>query len=76
MKSAIEDIYDGNAGADAIPTSEKYRKLLSKIADKSDEIIKTLSKKQKELFDEIVHISCGLEGESSLSGFKYGFELG
>ena len=76
MKSAIENIYDGNAGVDAISTSEEYRKLLSKICDKNDEIIKTLSKKQKELFDEILNISYELEGESSLSGFKYGFELG
>ena len=76
MKSAIENIYDGRAGADAIPTSEEYRKLLSKIADKSDEIIKTLSKKQKELFDEILNISCAMKAESGLSGFKYGFELG
>ncbi len=76
MKSAIENIYDGNAGEVNTPISEEYRKLLKEINDKNDEIMKTLSTKQKALFEEISEISNGLEAEARLSSFKHGFELG
>ena len=76
MKSAIKEIYYGNIGEEFVPTSEEYCKLLRDINDKNDEIMKTLSAKQKTLFEEISNISNELEAEARVSSFEHGFELG
>ena len=76
MKSTIEKIYLENAGTSTVPTTEEYRRLLHKLSGKQTKIMKTMSKRQKELFLEIAEISSALEAENSLSNFKHGFKLG
>ena len=75
MKSAIEEIYYGKLHSDKKP-SEKYLKKLREINDICDELKKTLSAKQKTLFEEIIELSEGLDSEAVLNNFKFGFETG
>ncbi|MDE7083400.1 MAG: hypothetical protein K2O89_06845 [Clostridia bacterium] len=76
MISAIEEIYNGDAGDTNVKTTDEYRRLMREMNGKNEEIMKKMSAKQRNLFDEILTLSNLLEAEAGFANFKYGFELG
>lgn len=76
MKSAIEDIYNGNWSSENFKTSEEYSKICDECDKLYKEIEKHLDEEQRENLFNLVLKDGELEGEAAYTHFKEGFKLG
>lgn len=75
--SIIKDIFYGKRGhSETIKESEEYWNLIDQAAKISEELIKGLTEKQKELLNKLEHTEMGLESEAAFSHFTEGFKIG
>lgn len=76
-KSILTAIFYGEKGhPETIKEGPEYWKVMDETNKLSDELVKGLTEKQKELFDKLCFSSMGLEAEATLTYFKEGFKIG
>lgn len=77
MQSIISEIFDGEKyRTENIIRSDNYKLMQKSLDIDYQKFFKTLTEKQKDLFEEVYNGLSGLEAEQSKTSFEEGFKLG
>ncbi len=76
MKSAIEEIYYGGITCENLKPQGEYLKCFNEYHDGYEKFKEALNENLKAQFENIMNLRDDMEAQSSLDGYKYGFETG
>lgn len=76
MKSAIEKILSGDTLDEHIGQTKEYKRLSAKSLTLYEELYSSLTKKQKELFEQFYEVDGEMVAEMECAFYKEGFKLG